>query len=209
MTEHATIRVTGHSEKHVRPDTVRLTLAVERTDHDHAAALRATEDAAQAVKDALLRAGVREEDVRALGLRCEPRYETATDENGIRTRIFAGYTASRRIRAQFAADPAALGSVLEALSASGAAPEASTEYLFAGYDALRDELVACAVKDAKQRAKTIAKAAGVKLKRVLHAEYGGHGMPVVRAAALRMNAAELAPEDVALTEDVTVTYEIE
>ena len=209
MANERTINVTGYGELHAKPDTVRLTLTVERTDADYAAAVRATEQCCAAVTDALVAAGVGEKHIRALSLRTQPRYETSADENGARTRKFAGYAAVRRIRAEFSADAELTGRILDALAGSGAAPEIATEYLLSDREALRGELLARAVKDAKARAKAIAKAAGVKLGDVLSVQNGGHGMPVVRAAAFRADSgAELEPEDMVLTDEVNAVFAI-
>ena len=162
MAEERTIRVTGRGELRVKPDTVRLTLTIGRTEPDFAAAVDAAEKASAAAVAALAEAGAAEKDVRVLSLRTEPHYETIADENGVRTRKFAGYSAVRRIRAELGTDPAALGRALTLLAACGAAPEIATEYTRKDEDALRGELLALAVKDAKRRAKAIAKAAGVK-----------------------------------------------
>ena len=140
MANERTINVTGYGELHAKPDTVRLTLTVERTDADYAAAVRATEQCCAAVTDALVAAGVGEKHIRALSLRTQPRYETSADENGARTRKFAGYAAVRRIRAEFSADAELTGRILDALAGSGAAPEIATEYLLSDREALRGEL---------------------------------------------------------------------
>ncbi len=208
MANERTIRVTGRGELRVKPDTVRLTLTLGRTDADYAAAVSAAEEAANAAQRALLRAGVSEKDVHALSLRTEPRYETAADENGVRTRKFTGYAAIRRIRAELSAEPALLGKVLAALAESGASPEIASEYAVRSEEALRGELLALAVKDARRRAKAMAKAANVKLGDVLTMETG-FGAPIVRAAALRMDSAELQPEDIVLSDEVRVVYGIE
>ena len=63
MANERTISVTGYGELHAKPDTVRLTLTIERTDADYAAAVRATEQCCAAVTDALVAAGVKLGDV--------------------------------------------------------------------------------------------------------------------------------------------------
>ena len=69
MANERTINVTGYGELHAKPDTVRLTLTVERTDAEYAAAVRATEHCCAAVTDALVAAGVGAKHIRALSLR--------------------------------------------------------------------------------------------------------------------------------------------
>lgn len=208
MQNERMIRVTGHGELRIKPDVVHLTLTLERTDADYADAVAAAEEAAKTAKEALLKAGVGEAEMRALSLRTQPRYETVTDENGVRTRKFTGYSAVRRMRAELGADPAVLGRVIAALANCGAAPETAAEYDLKDGESLREKLIALAVKDARRRAKTMAKAADVRLGAVLSMETGS-STPIVRAAALRMDGAELQPEEIVLTEDVRMIYAIE
>ena len=98
--------------------------------------------------------------------------------------------------------------MIAALAASGAAPETAAEYDLKDGESLREKLITLAVKDARRRAKTMAKAADVRLGAVLSMETGS-STPIVRAAALRMDGAELQPEEIVLTEDVRMIYAIE
>lgn len=209
MTAERTILVTGRGEMRIPPDTVNLTLTIERVQKDYAAAVDECERAARAAVGALTSAGIGGENVRALSLRTDARYDM-TEENGVRRRTFAGYAAVRRIRAQFACDGALLARVLTALAGCGASPEIAAEYALKDEEALHGELLALSVRDARRRAEAMAVAAGVKLGCVLTMDSRSHGVPLVRAAALRMDgAAELQPEEIVLTDEVQITYSIE
>lgn len=207
MTAERTIQVTGQGVLRLAPDLVRLTLSVSAADSDFAQAVRAAEESGARVKEALERSGAAQ--VRAAGVRTEPLYETVT-ENGTSLRRQTGYTATRCLRAELSADPALLAQVLTALADSGASPALSAEYALQNEEALRGELLALAVRDARSRAEAMAAAAGVKLGCVLAMDSRSHGAPLVRAAALRMDgAAEPQPEEIVLTDEVQVTYSIE
>lgn len=208
MSNERTIRVTGTGTLSAAPDVMRMTMTVERTHSEYSATVNAAESAAKALSAALAKHGF-SENVRMLSLRTEPRYEVVTDENGLRTRRFAGYAAVRRLRAETNADPARTCELIAAVSESGTAAELSAEYALRDENAFRGELLARAVKDAKARAKAIAKAAGVKLGDLLTVENGAHAVPFVRAAALRADSgAEIAPEDITLSDEITAVFSI-
>lgn len=207
MTAERTIQVTGQGVLRLAPDLVRLTLSVSAADSDFAQAVRAAEESGARVKEALERSGAAQ--VRAAGVRTEPLYETVT-ENGASVRRQTGYTATRRLRAELSADPALLAQVLTALADSGASPALSAEYALQNEAALRGELLALAVRDARSRAEAMAAAAGVKLGDVRTVLSGQQGaFPVVRAMAMRTNdISDLSPEEIAIAEEVTMTFDI-
>ena len=206
MTER-TITVTGRGALLLAPDLVRLTLSVSKAHSDFAQAVRAAEEGGARVKEALEKSGAAQ--VKAAGVRTEPLYETVT-ENGTSVRRQTGYTATRRLRAELSADPALLAQVLAALADSGASPALSAEYTLADADKAKRHAAALAVKDAKKRAEAIAKAAGVKLGGVRTVQSGQHGaFPAVRAMAMRANdLSDLSPEELEITEELTLTFDI-
>lgn len=206
MTER-TIAVTGKGILRLVPDLARLTLAVSASDADYAAAVRAAEEHAANVKNAL--AGVAgAENVKAASVRVEPHFETVT-ENGVQTRRQTGYTATRRLRAELCARPALLAEALQAVAQSGAAPELSVEYTLAEADKARRKALALAVRDAKKRAEAIAKAADVRLSGVRSMECGAqNAFPAVRAMAMRADLADLAPEEIEICEEVRAVFDI-
>lgn len=207
MANERTITVTGRGMLHLAPDLVRLTLSVSAADSDFAKAVRAAEESGARVKKALEQGGAAQ--VKAAGVRTEPLYETVT-ENGGSVRRQTGYTAMRRLRAELSADPALLAQVLTALADSGASPALSAEYTLADEDKARRHAAALAVKDARKRAEAIAKAAGVRLDGVRTVQSGPHGtFPAVRAMAMRANdLSDLSPEEIEISEEVTVIFDI-
>ncbi len=196
----ATILVTGRGEVRRVPDRVRLTLDVGATDANYAEAVSRAERAADAVCAALAPLGV---PLKGASLHTEPVFEP---QGGRRT----GYRAARRLKAELSADPARLAAIAETLGRSGAEPSFSAEYFLSDERAARLEAAALAVKDAQARAAALAEAAGVTLGRILRIESGARAFPAVRAMALRADeAADLAPDEIGIGEDVSVIFAIE
>ena len=141
--------------------------------------------------------------LKGASLHTEPVFEP---QGGRRT----GYRAARRLKAELSADPARLAAIAETLSRSGAEPSFSAEYFLSDERAARREAAALAVGEARERAQAIAAAAGVRLGRILRIESGARAFPAVRAMALRADeAADLAPDEIGIGEDVSVIFAIE
>ena len=195
----ATILVTGRGEVHRVPDRVRLTLDVGATDANYAEAVSRAERAADAVCAALAPLGV---PLKGASLHTEPVFEP-------QGRRRTGYRAARRLKAELSADPARLAAIAETLGRSGAEPSFSAEYFLSDERAARREAAALAVGEARERAEAIAAAAGVRLGRILRIESGARAFPAVRAMAMKAcDLSDLAPEEIALDEDVTMLFDI-
>ena len=201
-----TIQVTGRGTVRRAPDRVRLTLAVSAKDADYA---RATERAEADAEKVLAALSPLTQNVKALSLRVEPVFETV-EQGGTSVRRQAGFEATRRLRAEFSAEPVLLAKIVKAVSACGASPTLSAEYLLSDESGARREAAALAVQDARARAEAIAGAAGVTLGAVRGVESGARGgFPAVRAMAMKAcDLSDLAPEEIALDEDVTMLFDI-
>ena len=117
-----------------------------------------------------------------------------------------GYRAVRTLSAQFDYNGDLLASALDAISAF----DVEWSVSFAASDAAaRKELVISAVKAAREDAQAIADAAGVKLAALVKAEYSSDcGIAPVMLRAARIGN-DLDPEDIALSETVTCSWEVE
>ena len=205
MTERQ-ITVNGRGSLRLAPDQAIVTLAVSATDADYATAVRKVQADAEKVRAAL--SGIAR-DMRAMSLRVEPAFETV-QEQGISRRRPAGYAATRRIRADFSADPVQLAEAVRAVYASGASPALSVEYTVSDADGARRQAAAIAVKDARARAEAIAAAAGATIGAVRSVTCGAQAaFPAARMLAMRANdTMELAPEEIEFAEDVCVVFDL-
>ena len=206
MTNERTIKVTGRSEMRVKPDTANLSILVERTEPGYADALEAAERAAGKIRELLVKAGVPQAQIGMRGFRTATRYEEAAGQPRVRRPV--GYTAVWNLHAAFGADPALLRSVLAQLAEHNESAEISVAYALKDEKALRKELLARAVRDARSRAEIIADAAGVSLGEAVSIEHGGHAAPLMQAAYRADGAADLTPEEIALTETVAAVFAI-
>ena len=202
-----TITVTGRGEITLCPDTAKLTMELREEGAGHAAVTDACGARAELLLSALEKAGIDRKEVRTLSLRVDARYETT---DGART--FAGYTAVQRLQLLCSADAGTLAPILEAARTSDADPLLSLDYTVRDLQSYRAKLLSLAVEDAADKAEIIAEAAGVKLEKLLSVSYAqpvAMPMRTLRMAARGDFGADLTPEDVTLSDEVTAVYEIE
>jgi hypothetical protein len=153
----ATVAVIGTGRVTRAADIARATFVVEAT-RDTAANARATAaEAAAAMIDAVVRAGVARADLRTAGLDVQPNWE----HDGTRS-VRAGFTVTNRVGA-VVRDLELVGSILDAGLGAGATGLDGVSFELA--DPAPDETDArrLAVLDARARAVTIADAAGRSL----------------------------------------------
>jgi uncharacterized protein YggE len=166
-----------------------------------------------AVFDAIKKAGIKEEDFQTSGLSLSPQYVYAEKQPPKIVNYQANNNVSIKIR-----DMKNIGPVLDALIAQGANQLNGPSFSVDEPDALMDSARKLAVKKAMERAKLLADAAGLKVKRIVSmSEGGGYSPPMpMMAKAMRMEMAAdagaptpVAMGDVSMSVTVNMTVELE
>ncbi len=139
-------------------------------------------------------------------------------------KVFKGYKVKHRLRFNFDFDMKKLAKVLTAFSECKAKPEMEIAFTVKDKDALNEELLAKASKDAKKRAETIITAAGAKLGKLLKVDYNwpehtyysrtrfdrhvSYSMACM--AAPKENASfDIEPDEIKVSDSANFTWEIE
>ena len=203
-----TIIMSGHGEVRAAPDTAMLSAGVSTEAATAAAALSANSTRMQTVLASLKKQGVPEKDIQTANLSVSPQYANTNNEA---PRI-TGYRAVNQVEVRLE-DVRKLGAALDALVAAGANQMNGVSFLVRDDADLLAKARAEAVADARTKAETFAKAAGVSLGPILSiSESGGEAPRPMLAAAPMMVRAKAVP--VALGEesvgaDVTMVWEIQ
>lgn len=204
-----TLTVTADASVSAVPDLATVGAGVVTQAADAATALSANSTRMEKVVDALRRAGVERRDIQTSQLSVQPQYRYG--EN--RAPQITGYQASNQVTVRLR-DLAAVGKVVDALVAQGANRIDGPNFMLADPQPVLDRARAAAVANARARAELLAKAAGVRLVRVLSLEEGAGGMPGPMPVMRMAMAAEAAPAPPVETGEtdlravVTVAYEI-
>jgi uncharacterized protein YggE len=200
------ITMSGHGETHGQPDTATLSAGVSVDAPTAAAALADANKNMQAILAALKKLGVADKDIQTRNFSVHPQFANG---NGQAPRV-TGYQVSNQIEVRLA-DIGKLGPALDALVTAGANQINGVNFSIHDPAALLAEARSQAVADARAKAETFAKAAGVTLGAILSITENGNGgpRPVVFAAPMaKLTSVPVALGEETINADVTITWEI-
>jgi len=176
------------------PDIATIRAGVVSQSPTAAAAL--TDNAARMTRvvAALRRAGVADRDLQTAQIQLQPQYRYAENQPPVIT----GYQASNSVSVRFR-DVAKSGAILDALVAQGANQIDGPNLSVDAADAALDEARTDAIRRARARAELYARAAGMRVDRILTIVEGGGQMPppppmpMPMAARMSVQSADSTP----------------
>ena len=201
-----TIAMTGHGETRGAPDMAQVTAGVSTMAPTAAQALSANANRMQGVFAALGKLGVAEKDIQTANFFVSPQYSNG-DNNA--PRRLTGYQVNNDVTVRLQAI-GKLGSALDALVSAGANQLNGVSFSIQNNAPLLEKARIEAISDARARAETYAKAAGVSLGPILSISEGGGEpapRPMYRVAAMAAES-RIAPGEQSVAADVTVIWEI-
>ncbi|MCF0116010.1 MAG: SIMPL domain-containing protein [Erysipelotrichaceae bacterium] len=157
-----TIKVTGTGKISVRPDTTRVMITLEDTTRTYQSALVKSSEKKMELTSALKKLGFKEEDLKTTYFNVNTNYEN---------KLFKGYRYVHHMKLDFPVDNDMLGKVLTKLMHSSGKPSFTIQYVIKDGQKVRDELLARAAADSKNKALVLTKAVGANLKDVIHIDY--------------------------------------
>lgn len=220
-----TIRVTGKGKLSVKPDTIRLILTIEGMREEYDMAVAQSAAMTEALKDLFAKLDFAREEVKTLSFNVSTEYESYQAEDNSWKRRFEGYKFIHRMKVEFPTDNRRLGKVLYALGHTAVRPEFRIEYTVAEPETCKNELLAEAIKDSKVKADVLTRAAGVKLGNIVTMDYSWTEVNLVSRPMERLMLADscmrcseeeddaydidINPDDIVVTDNVTVVWEIQ
>jgi uncharacterized protein len=203
----ASITVNGTGEVSGNPDTLSVTIGVRVTRKTVAEATRSAASSASAVIDALLEAGVENDDIQTTGLSITPEYDFRDDG-----RQLLGFSVANSVVAK-------IREIVEAGEIIDAAVEAGGDDIIVGGvgfsledDAARlDSARARAWDNAERKAEQLAELAGVELGAATRVVEGFEGQPSGASfaqAAFDGASTPIQPGQVVSTVRLTVVFEL-
>ena len=216
-----TIRVTGKGQIKVKPDMTRITITLEGMYPDYTETLRHSSEDTDSLKDVLAAFGFKRTDLKTLSFNVDTEYENYKDHGAYKQR-FVGYRFRHLLKVEFDSDNERLGKILYALGNCALNPEFRISYTVKDPEAAKNELLGKAVKDAKEKAAVITAAASVTLKDIQSIDYSWGEIefevspmnrlmkacaPVVACADSSYDL-DIEPDDIEVTDTVTVVWEI-
>jgi uncharacterized protein len=204
------LEISAQGETRRTPDLATISAGVVTQAPDAATAMRENAVRMERVIAALKRAGVADRDVRTANISLSPQYRYGENVPPIIT----GYQASNTVTVRFR-DIARSGSILDALVATGANQISGPELGLDKPEAAMDEARLDAVAKARARAELYAKAAGLRVKRILSISEGMYDMPrpmpvMMRQMAVAQDAeSKILPGEQQVGVTLSVRFELE
>lgn len=222
MAEKRVIKVTGKGVLKVKPDMTRITMTLEGLYQDYEETLRRSGEDTEVLKDILERLGFDRTDVKTLSFNVETKHESYQAKDGSWKQRFIGYEFRHILKVEFDSDHKRLGRVLYALAnAEKIHPEFRLSYIVKDKEGSKNRLLGKAVEDAKEKATVLTQAAGVTLKEIqtidyswgeIDFEYRPMGSNVLMEKRCASGNAgydvDIEPDDIEVSDTVTVTWEI-
>ena len=215
-----TIRVTGKGQLRVKPDMTRIMLSLEGLYPEYGEALRRSAEDTEKIKELLTGLGFARTDLKTLNFNVDTEYERYQERNTYKQR-FVGYKYRHQMKVEFDSDNARLGKVLYALAKCPLQPEFRLSYTVKDPEAAKNELLGKAVADAKAKAQTLTKAAGVMLKDIQSINYSwaqiNFEVEPMSRMLMRSDCAvngadsydiDIEPDDIQVSDTVTILWEI-
>ena len=203
-----TISVAGTGQARAAPDLAMVTLGVQTQDANIGVAVRQNNQQAEAVREAILEAGVAPEDVQTASFNVSQQQRV--DEFGNPTGEVL-YTVNNTVSVRLR-NLDALGDLLEAALDQGATSVNGVTFSVEDPSDALSRARQEAVEDARAHADQLASASGASLGRVLSiSETGPAPIPRVEAAPLERAAAgvPISPGTLEFQVQVFIVYEIE
>jgi uncharacterized protein YggE len=215
MTERV-MRVQGNAEASAPADRVVLGFDVNAWNREYGSAVDALNMRVDDLRTDLGALSVAREHLKTANFRVNPTYETV-NRLGREQRQLSGYMASHSIRLELPMNQDQLNRILQAVGEGESEPSISIGFEVEDTAGLRQQALENAVAEAQRNAETLAAAAGVALKQIVSIEYGWaevriqaqHMLLAQPRGAGPVTAPDIEPEDVEVSEKVTITWEIE
>ncbi|MFW2542204.1 SIMPL domain-containing protein [Primorskyibacter sp. 2E107] len=202
------LTVTGQGTVAAVPDMAQISLGARAQDETAVGAMNKTSEALDAILSRLTAMGIDARDIQTSGLRLDERWSNGS-VNGVRERD--GYEATNMVTVRVR-DLEKLSDVLKAVLDDGANSLANLSFDVQDPRALQEEARRQAVRDAMEKAKLYAGAAGVTLGPVLTITdsatpmVASGDMPMLRAEAMSV---PVAAGEITLQGQVTMVFGLE
>ncbi len=217
-----TIRVTGKGQIKVKPDMIRITMTLTDLYKEYGEALHHSSEDTEVLKDVLTEFGFERSDLKTLSFNVDTEYESYRDRNNDYKQKFVGYRYNHILKVEFESDNDRLGKILYALANCKVKPEFRISYTVKDSEESKNLLLGKAVTDARDKAFVLTQAGGITLKDIQSIDYswgeidfeyrpmrGDVLMECCEAPTAKSYSLDIEPDDINVSDTVTVVWEIE
>ena len=199
--------VQGEGKASAAPDMATIVLGVETRNASASAAAAENAKLMNATVNALRAAGIEDKDIQTsrYSLTTEPQEKPKEGEKPKAPEFIATNQVTVRLN-----DTSDVGKILDAAVSAGSNSIQEVSFDLRNPKPQEDQALAHAIEDAGRKAEVAAKAAGMKLGKVLELSEGyGYVAPAAKSAVFADGAVTpIQPGEMVVTSSVTITYEI-
>ena len=221
------LKVTGKGKVVAVPDQIVLNIDLNGTEKDYKKAYKQMEMATKEVRDLFQGLSFEVKDLKTKKCEVEVSNERKyVEKTGTWEFVFKGYEYVHKMKIMFDKDNDLLGKVLYGLSKCESRPEVNISYTVKDVKSTKNTLLKNAIADSKAKAAVLAEAAGVTLGDILKIDYSwgeiNLSTPVLDSFLDVMRLSDdsdcfedealdmdIEPEDINITDTVTVIWEIQ
>ena len=217
-----TIKVTGLSKVKTSPDYTRISLTISDTLKEYDACLAKSVEDMNVIVECIKGFGFERNELKTSSFEIDRKMQSYRDKNDNWKERFLGYEYTENLNFTFKNDNERLGKILYALAHLPITPKIRISYFCSDAEAIKNQLLALAIQDAKQKAELLTGASGVKLCEILDIDYSWvdvtlelEDLKIFPAGALKDCCSkasydvDIEPDDISTSDSVRITFRIE
>ena len=217
-----TIKVTGKSKVQASPDCTRISITISDTLTEYDNCLAKSVNDMNVIVECIKEFGFERKELKTSNFEINRKTEGYRDKHNDWQYRFIGYEYRENLNFTFKNDNKRLGKILYALAHLSIIPQINVSYFCSDVEAVKNQLLELAIKDAKKKAELLTGASGVKLCEILDIDYSwisvsfeSDEMRFCQPMALEDSCAgsaynvDIEPDDISASDNVRITFRIE
>lgn len=218
-----TITIKGVGKMKVNPDLVILNIIVDSKEKKYSDAVEKAARKKEKLDNALVLVGIKKDEIKTSNYTVRTNYVFINDKKNQSKRQFDGYTCEHKLKVSFDYDMKTLANVLESISNCFSEPQFDIVFTVKDKDAVNEELLSIAAKNAKKKAEILCEASGAKLGKLATINYNWSDINIFSRPPIRfddtaelsvpkLNAAasiNIQPDSIDVSDSATFVWEIE
>ena len=220
MTNNRAIAIKGIGRATAAPDLIVLVMNLEVLEPDYERTILRSTESIEMLRAAVVAAGHDGKDLKTTSFKINTKYESYQEHKAWKQR-FMGYVCSHGLKLEFDFDMSVLGATLGKIAECDVDPDFSIKFSIKDPNAISAQLLESAIENAQAKAMILTRSAGVKLGAIQRIDYNWSELHIhsntdinVSEGILLLDAVEtlgmeIEPEDISISDTVTVVWSIE
>lgn len=201
-----TIVVSANATMDFKVDYINMYLDLNKTLNTYEECVNDSKKASSYLSKFVLKLGFNDKDLKLLNFDIQPSFDNKDHTSVV------GYRYHQSYKLSFDFDTIFLGKVIDYFQTSEYPILFNLAFSLKNSKSCKDKVLKEAIKEAKNKAKVIASSLGLKIIDIANVEYGSNNHNYERVnsyAKSAMALSDFTPEDISITDKVTITFNVE